>query len=413
MAYSTLSLTALIKRKLNLGLKVTGPVAGPVTLTPADNPLAIASTGTITSTGPNNDGVDGGAGAVWTIINQERFPRTAGGESNLAGAGILDNLGTLSGWLGGLEPQALDGHEFEGNQRRLGRRRLRFRRPARRRREGRQRKGRLHRWRHRVEGASGAIANDGAISKTAPRAYAAVQLDAGGSVTNNADGSILGAANGALGVNINNGLGVVTNKGKISGGAGVFLGAGGAITNAKGASISSDGRRASAVDIEGGAGVVTNAGTISGPYGSGVFLGAGGSVTNTKGAAILGSNRLGAGVEISNGLGVLSNAGEIDGGYGNGVVSTPAAASRTTWAPPSTPASSASAFRWRGRGTVTNRGAINGGQGGGVDLAAGGSVTNAKCGSISAGLRATGVDIAGRLRRGRQQRRDHRQRRRR
>lgn len=379
-----------------MALKITSSVAGPLVLTPADNPLKVTGAGVITSTGANIDGVDGGAGTDWNIVNQGTISSDGGWGVNLAGDSVLQNAGTIFGLLGGFETAGsgsvtntgsvsggLGGGVFaEGVYFGAG--------------------GAVTNAKSGsidggvdIEGAYGVVTNNGAISKTAPRAYAAVFLDAGGIVTNGQNGAIVGTDNGALGVNISNGVGVVTNKGAISGGGGVFLGAGGNITNAKGGSIVGDGRRATAIDVEGGVGVITNAGTINGSAGWGVYLGAGGSVTNATGGVILSGNIVAAGVEVDDGLGTVTNNGEINGAYGNGVV-LDGGGSVTNRANGSIDAGlNGVGVGLEAFGVVTNMGKINGAQGGGVYLADGGSVSNTASGQITAGLGANGVDIGG------------------
>jgi hypothetical protein len=182
MAGSTLGLFAIAKRIANVGLKITGSVTGPLTITPADNPLAVTSTGTIASTGANNDSVDGAASTVWSTVKQGTISSDGGWGVNLASAGVVDNSGALSGLLGGFET-----------------------------------------------GGFGQVTNRGAIKGTGIQVsngvllYSdGVLLDAGRSITNDEAGSItaIGAA-----VHIEGAFGSVVNDGAISGS--VVLDAGG------------------------------------------------------------------------------------------------------------------------------------------------------------------------------------------
>ena len=174
-----------------MGLKVSGSITGPLILTPSDNPLTVTSTGSIASIGADLDGVDGAAGTDWIISNAGSISSDAAWGVNLAGSGVLDNSGTLTGLLGGYQT--------------LG---------------------------------AGWVTNDGAISGTGEGSYG-ILLNAGGDVTNNKGGSISALA--GIAVDVEGGFGAVTNAGAISGDGGVLLDAGGNVTNEQSGSITGSG----------------------------------------------------------------------------------------------------------------------------------------------------------------------------
>jgi hypothetical protein len=351
MARATFTPMAIVKGIANLGRIITGSITGPLILTPSDNPLTIASTGKITSTGANNDGVDGAASTAWTITNKGTISSDGGWGVDLAGAGVLDNSGVLSGLLGGFEAAGI-----------------------------------------------GVVTNDGTISGTGPESYG-VLLDDGGNVTNKNGGSI--SAFVGIAVDIEGGFGAVTNNGAISGQGGILLNAGGSVTNNKGGSVTGSGAGRAGVEISNGLGVVANNGTISGQSGglgingTGVVLDTGGSVTNNKSGIIESGLHEGGGVYIG-GFGTVTNKGEIDSTGnaveidGGGSVTNTASGVISAGDRFSTGVDIAGGF-----GIVTNAGAISATETG-VFFEAGGSLTNASSGIISGGgPRGAGVEIGG------------------
>ena len=73
-------------------------VTGPVTLGPTDNSLPVASKGSISSSRANVDGVDGGDGTTWSIVNQGKVSSRGGWGVDLAGA--QGSIGTITVGLG-------------------------------------------------------------------------------------------------------------------------------------------------------------------------------------------------------------------------------------------------------------------------------------------------------------------------
>jgi uncharacterized protein with beta-barrel porin domain len=218
-----------------------------------------------------------------------------------------------------------------------------------------------------IQGASGAVVNDGAILGALGRG---IELAAGGSVTNNATGTVLSNGTGVL---ISGGQGVVTNAGYISGG--VRLGVGGSVTNQTGGYIS--GGSHSAVALA-GAGSVTNSGVITadGSLVAGVLMQDGGNLTNAAGAIVRVQGLGSVGVYISGAAASVTNSGTITsldavgvllahgGSVANGVTGNISGAGAGVYVNGSA-------------GTVTNAGFIGGASAiDGVALAMGGSVTN-------------------------------------
>ena len=90
---------------------ISTSVPGPVTLNPAtDNPLTITSTGTVTSTGVGNDGIDGAAATPppWTVTSSGSVSSASADGIRLSGAadvtnnagGSITSAGTHGGGLG-------------------------------------------------------------------------------------------------------------------------------------------------------------------------------------------------------------------------------------------------------------------------------------------------------------------------
>ncbi len=160
-----------------------------------------------------------------------------------------------------------------------------------------------------IRGGAGAATNSGAILGTDQTGVAF----AGGGTVDNTIGGTIGGAN--FGVSIRGGSGAtnaVTNAGAISVtatiGIGVDLDSGGTLTNQAGGTINGLG---AGVYIRGAAASVINSGNIQGAAasGNGAVLMGGGTVTNT--GAIAGGH---SGVYIRGG-GAVTNAGTISGGF--------------------------------------------------------------------------------------------------
>jgi hypothetical protein len=165
-------------------------INGPVVLAPADNPLIITGTGTVTSTG-SADGIDGGIGTTWTITNAGAVNASGGYGVSLAGAGVIGNTGAISGKdaivlrAGGNVTNSAGG-TISGLGA-LG--------------QGLGSGAGVY-----IAGATGTVTNNGSISGGG---YG-VALAAGGMVTNTS--SIVGGADGVI---VRNAAGTVKNSGKI------------------------------------------------------------------------------------------------------------------------------------------------------------------------------------------------------
>ena len=352
-------------------------VSGPVMLNPSLNPLYITNTGTVTSTGAA-DGIDGAAGTTWTISNQGGLVTAAGGNGvALGGSGIIGNSGSISGTTAILTHGGSVTNNQGGTLSGAGT-------------SGTGGAGVY------ISGASGSVINAGNINATGTGG-AAVDLGAGGSLTNDSTGTLTGngfgafvtgaagsvtnsgSITGADGValahggsvannaggritGINNGIysgagfaGAVTNSGSIASGtagSGVDLGGGGSLTNNAGGSISGG---AFGVFTNGGPGLVTNSGSISGVQG--VHLAAGGTVFN-NGASILGQT---AGVQVFNAAGTIFNSGQISAtGTGSAAADLESGGSVTNDAGATLSGAAFGVFITNGGGTVTNAGTIAG-----------------------------------------------------
>ena len=221
-----------------------------------------------------------------------------------------------------------------------------------------------------IEGGVGTVTNAGAITNS-------LSLQSGGAVTNASSGVIDG------GVSIGGGNGSVTNNGtlesyvKLSGGEETVTNAGsitGGVSVASGsATIGNDAKSAisGGVSVSGGSGAVTNSGTISAANADSIRLAGGGSVTNDSGGTIGSSTANASAIYILGGAGTVTNAGAIEDGV---------------WLQTS--------------GTVTNQtgGLITGDNasgGYGVGLHAGGSATNyGKITGLNVGLELDGGGTA-------------------
>ncbi len=325
--------------------KISSAIDGPLVLTESDDPLIVTSTGTITSTGANSDGIDGAASTAWIITNEGTVSSAWGRGISLAGAGVLTNFGVISGAGGGFATGGFGllankgsisaggagsglGVDFGGGGVVTNG-------------KGASIAGLLKGV--EIAGGFGTVVNHGTIRPGPVRDGIGVSLADGGVVANGRDGSINGNSSG-FGVEIIGGIGTVANEGSINGGIGVSLASGGLVTNGKGGSISGTGFAADGgigVKITGGSGIVTNHGVIGGsPYFSagveiadgwgmvtnsgsisaetGVSLASGGLVINGKGGSITGGpatilGRSADGVLISGGSGMITNEGTISG----------------------------------------------------------------------------------------------------
>lgn len=289
---------------------ILSPIAGPLVLGSSDNPLIVAGSGAVVSTGSGADGIDGSAGTAWLIVNQGSVSSSSGKGIALGGPGFLENSGQVAGRtavdIGGFGIIANSG-VVSGSL--------------------------------AVEiGGFGAIVNTATIAggygieiggfgwiDNSGQIVGGVQAGQGGLVTN--DGHITYGVS-ADGVVIAGGSGRVVNGGTIDGyGVAVSLGAGGSVFNGSGGLIRSprfavsiagggtvlnlgsiQGGEFSGINISGGAGTVFNGGSISGI--NGVSLGSGGTVMNR--GVIRGESA----IVVSGGAGSITNDGTISGFYG-------------------------------------------------------------------------------------------------
>jgi hypothetical protein len=366
---------------------ISTSTTGPVTLAPADNPLTITSTGTVTSTGTY--GIGGAANTTWTITNYGAVASVGGDGISLAGAGIIGNSGAISG-VDGLVLRAggtvsnLTGGSISAS--------------------GTVGSGLGVGAGVYITGASGTVTNNATISGGG---YG-VGLADGGMVTNTA--SILGGEDGVI---FEGALGTLVNSGNITGTVddGVALFAGGSVTNNAGASISGLGSTSGAgVFITGAAGTVTNNGSIAGVNHNGVLFTTSGSLTNAAGASISGFNS-GVFFGTASAGGTVTNSGTITATANippiitNGTVTTPgtygtaidmeAGGSITNKPGGSISGIGFGVFITGAAGTVANSGNITSTKYSAVDLTHGGSVTNAAGASIVGGSNGVAFGTAG------------------
>ena len=366
--------------------------SGPLTLTPADNPLDITNTGSVTTTSSGTTAIYGGTAATWTITNAGLVSSSAGDGVVLEdggsvtnnstgtirgdqygvvfnnGPGTVTNSGSISSALG-VDSVIVDFGDGGSLTNLAG--------------------GTLTGGNVFIEGAVGTVTNSGIIATDSEDG---VELAAGGIVTNNVGGSISNTDNAGVGVFIEVASGMVTNAGSISavGGNGVLLLEGGSVSNAASGSITGQG---AGIFVKNQAGTVTNAGNISATTGTesaGIYLQNNGIITNTSTGTITGGNY---GAFIEGGGGTVTNFGSISGGDAvllglGGMVTNAVGASISG-------GSNGVYIKYRAAGTVTNSGNISasGTGGAGVDLALGGSLTNNSSGSITGN--AFGVFVKG------------------
>jgi hypothetical protein len=325
---------------------ISSSVTGPVTLAfPTDNPLTITSTGTVTSTGAGNDGIDGSGGA-WTVGNSGTVSSGNADGFNLSGGatltnnagGVITSTGTAGSGL------------FVGAA--------------------------LY-----IRGGTGNVTNNGSISGVG---YG-VGLAGGGSVTNTS--SLTG---GEDAIRISGGAGTISNTGTIAGTVDDAIGlfSGGSITNASGATISSAGTMGAAVYTTGGATNVTNSGNVTSAN-HGFLIEAGGTVTNNAGASISVVN---TGVFFKVLPGTVLNSGNISGtGMSGTGVYLENSGNVTNTSTGTISGALFGAFLEGSGGSISNSGSISGASADGVVLGMGGTVTNLAGGNITGG--STGVYV--------------------
>lgn len=291
------------------GKTVSSDVAGAITLTRASSPLSVTASGTITSTGPDVDGVNGPTGEEWTIVNDGTIVSSAGLGVALAGSGTIINgptraaTASITGAGAGV----------------------------------------------RIERHPSSVTNAGRISATGT----GIDLRDGGVVTNHAAAALHGDQ---FGLFITGASGTVANGGKISGGEriGVDLAHGGRIENAAGGSIAG---KVAGVFFAGGDAALTNAGQIIATGAAGVDIENGGSATNAREASITGAD---FGIFVAGGAGTVTNHGKIAGKDKFGVDLT-VGGSVTNLASAVISSAATGIGVYGGQGKVTNQGTISGG----------------------------------------------------
>ena len=271
-----------------------------------------------------------------------------------------------------------------------------------------------------IDGGPGtlwSIVNGGKIASTND----GLSLRGGAKVTNQAGASISGQGANGAGIFVMGGHATVTNGGSISGPNhhGILINAGGTVTNSKAGSnqrqhtgvfmqsvhrldqqrrhISSNGSDGTAAYLESGGsitnltggtitgakfgafieagGTVTNSGTITGSTYDGVVLGHGGTVINNAGALVT-AGSVGIYVKYRS-PGTITNAGTVRGTGANGTGIDLADGGSLSNAVGATIAGSVfGVFTNGGTATVGNSGSISGAKYDGVALEAGGTVTN-------------------------------------
>jgi hypothetical protein len=331
---------------------------------PIDNPLVITSTGTVSSTGASQDGIDAAATNAWTITNAGLVRASAGNAIALAGVGTVANSGSLSGVDGIV--LSVGGSVSNGAGASITA-------------TGSIGHGGGFGSAIYIKGTSGSVTNAGMILGPG---YG-VGMTFGGTVTNTA--MITGGEDGVI---IQGALGSMTNSGSIIGtvddGASFF--AGGTMVNNTGGFISGAGTAGSGIFITGGVGSLANYGTVKGDNNKGILFTAGGEILNGTTGAISG---LGTAVFFSNTAGTLGNSGSITTTAtagtgvdmeGGGVVANSSSGVITGGAS----YGGDGIFVTGGAAAITNYGQITGFHG--IEVAAGGSLTN-QSGAVIAGGR--------------------------
>jgi hypothetical protein len=174
------------------------------------------------------------------------------------------------------------------------------------------------------KGSTATLTNHATIASPSAGGGEAVYFLNAGILTNLSAGYIHGQSGGVNAVRFHNSAGTIVNYGKIvaavaANSAAINLQAGGVVTNKSSGLISGQLFSTNVAPVS-----VYNSGTIQGASGGGLNYGAivlagGGSVTNFTGGHI-NANVTGAyGIKIYGGAGTVTNAGTIDGGGGNAV----------------------------------------------------------------------------------------------
>jgi hypothetical protein len=347
--------TATARVQVLGGTTIGSAVNGPVTLTSADNPLTIAKTGSVKSTG-GAAGVTGASGVSWNLTNDGTILSSGGTGLSLDGPGDIANSGSISGSDGVALHQGgrivnLSGGTIADTG--------------------------VSGAAIYVSGAAGTIVNMGAISD--PN-HNAVLMTAGGQVTNNPGGSIAGKDNAVF---VSGGAGALMNSGSVSASAGtaVDFENGGTATNNAGKTISGG---AYGVFVD-GVGALTNYGDISGQTSHGVLFTLGGTLTNAAGASISAGNdaiyfRSGATSTVANAGSVTANSGAGVYLAGGGDVSNASAGVID--------GAAFAVFISGAPGSLENNGSLKATQYDGVAFGDGGTITNGVGGQIIGGSNA-------------------------
>lgn len=242
------------------------------------------------------------------------------------------------------------------------------------------------------------LANDGTVTNgnLGPFAFG-INFDQGGTITNNATGYIAGV----YGIVIEAQPGVVSNSGTITGltngsivGGGVNaidLQAGGTVTNNAGGLITSN---SSAVKIAGGGAVSNNGSIVSGGF-QGIFIAGGGTVDNQQGGYIQGAANA---VQVSGG-GTVTNAGTVVGTNGTqavlitgiGTITNTATGVMVSGSSQQTVSVGSGAGVINNAGSITNANTVGNFAAGAAVYAAGSTINNQAGGYIAA--RANGIYV--------------------
>ncbi len=261
-------------------------------LTPANNPIAFGTGTDINVSSGTETGVYGSNARSWAITNQGAVSGALYGVNLARGGSVTNQAGaTISGGHSGLH---IYHYIYNGNVYTYG---IPF----------------AYGGGIRILGGAATVTNAGKINGAA----FGVDLAAGGSVTNQAGATISGSPvhgvydyyfSVGVGILVAGGAGTVTNAGEITDfSIGVELQAGGSVTNEAGGTINGG------VYLTAG-GTVTNeaGGTINGR----VHLSGAGSVTNKAGGTISGGVSLAAGDSLTNG-GTIYGVDGVDLGGGS------------------------------------------------------------------------------------------------